>query len=54
MNYKNKMMTVIFLIMVTLGTLVFVYSQDWPMFGHNPENTGYSSTYGPRAQLTKN
>jgi outer membrane protein assembly factor BamB len=47
MNHKKKMMTVIFLIIVTLGASAVVYSQDWPMFGHDPELTGYSSSDGP-------
>lgn len=47
MNLKKKTMTVLFLILVTLGASAFVYSQDWPMIGHNPGNTGYSPSSGP-------
>ena len=47
MNLTKKTMTAIFLVMITLGTSAFVYSQDWPMFGHDPPNTGYSSSDGP-------
>ena len=47
MNLKKKTMTVLFLVLVTLGASAFVYSQDWPMSGQNPENTGYSPSSGP-------
>ena len=47
MNLTKKTMIAIFLLIITLGTSTLVYSQDWPMFGHDPQNTGYSSSYGP-------
>jgi outer membrane protein assembly factor BamB len=47
MNLKKKTMTALFLILVTLGASAFAYSQDWPMLGHDPQNTGYTSSNGP-------
>ena len=47
MNLKKKTMTALFLILVTLGASAFAYSQDWPMYGQNPQNTGYSPSSGP-------
>lgn len=47
MNLKKETMTALFLILVTLGASAFVYSQDWPKFGYDPQNTGYSPSSGP-------
>jgi len=45
--------TLLLLLPIVFTVTINVYAEEWPMFHHDPENTGYTTSAGPETNLLR-